>query len=139
MNENKSIGPSHVHEWALNNMDTFPLDDQQRILERFKNLTWIPAMVQELRPWQRWLLKETMKMNIDNGDVPFCLMSISCFSYNLRLNGIDTSDLDDAINTSPRVRAEAEKITFFRAKHGFFFRLLTLKVSLPPIMMLPRR
>ena len=84
----KYIGPSHAYEWALSSMDTFPLDDQQRILERFKNLTWIPDMIQELQPWQRWLLKETIKMNIDNEDVPFCLMSVSCFSYNLRLSDL---------------------------------------------------
>lgn len=114
----KYIGPAHVYEWALDSIDNSPLDGQQRILERFKNLTWIPATVRELQPWQRWLLKEAIKMNIDNENVPFSLMDISCFSYNLRLSGIDTSDLDVAIDTSQRVQREAEKITSFRPKQG---------------------
>ena len=87
----KYIGPSHVFEWALNNMDTFPLNDQQRILERFKNLTWIPKMIQELQPCQRWIMKETIKIKLDDENVPLCLLSVSCFSYNLRLFGIDTT------------------------------------------------
>jgi hypothetical protein len=40
---------------------------------------------------------------LEDESKPFCLMSISCAVYNLKLHGENVTELEEAINTSERV------------------------------------
>jgi hypothetical protein len=67
-------------------------------------------MIKELTPYRRELFKLTVLNKIDDRNMPFCLMSISCIVYNLKQNGVDVTGLEEAINTSERVFEEIEKM-----------------------------
>jgi hypothetical protein len=45
-------------------------------------------------------------MNIDNPEMAFDLMSMSAIIYNLKLQGVDVSDLENKVNNSERVISE---------------------------------
>jgi len=102
--------PSELYEWTINNIDNLPLEEQERTLKNLKELKWIPTMIKELAPYRRKLFKLTVLNNMDDRNMPFCLMSISCILYNLRLNDVNVTDLEEAINTSERVFEEIEKM-----------------------------
>ena len=104
------IRPSEFYEWTINNIDNFSLEEQERTFKNLKDLNWIPTMIKGLNPFQRAVFKLTMLNKLDDKEMPFCLMSLSCILYNLRLNGLDVTGLEQAINTSERVFEEIKKM-----------------------------
>lgn len=103
---NNLIRPSQLYEWTIQNLNYFSLDEQKRLLTNLKELDYIPAFILGLSVYERLLFKNTLICNLENREMPFCLMSLTCCVYNLRINQIDVTGLEDAINTSQRVREE---------------------------------
>jgi len=104
--------PSELYEWTLNNLCKLPDVAQETILENLKHLKWIPNMLDTLTPQQRLIFKLTMVSQIEKDTTPFCLMSITCMVYNLKLRGVDTSDFETLINTSEKIRNKIETECF---------------------------
>ncbi len=103
------IRPSQIYEWVLNNLHTFSSETQEKTLDNLKTLRWVKEMIERLSLFQKELFKHTMMLNIDNPEMPFDLMSISAIIYNLRLQGINVTDLEEKVNTSERVINEIKK------------------------------
>jgi hypothetical protein len=102
--------PSELYEWTLNNMGNMSLELQEKILKDLKYLNWIPTMIRGLDPFQIEVFKSTLLNMLEDKSKSFCLMSISCVVYNLKLHGEDVTELEEAINTSECVVEEIEKM-----------------------------
>jgi hypothetical protein len=103
------IRPSQLYAWTLNNLHKLPAYEQERTLKNMKSLKWIKDTIEGLNPYQREIFKQTLMMNIDNPEMPFDLMSFSAIIYNLKLHGVDVSDLGKRVNTSERVISEIKR------------------------------
>lgn len=101
---NNYYRPSETYIWTLNNLHTLPDGAQEAILENVKNLKWIQEMLKDLSPNERQIFKLTLVSQLEKESTPFCLMSITCIIYNLKLYGVDTSDLEMLIDTSEKIR-----------------------------------
>jgi hypothetical protein len=104
------INPSELYEWTLNNLDSMSLEQQETILKNLEDLKWIPSRIKELTSSQREIFKLTVLNKIDDKNLPFCAMSISCILYNLRLNGVDVTDMVKAVNKSECFIEEIKKM-----------------------------
>jgi hypothetical protein len=104
------IRPSQLYEWTLNNLQNFQADEQEKTLKNLKHLEWVNHTIKNLNPYQREIFKLTMLMNVDNTEMAFDLMSMSAVIYNLKLYGIDVTDLEDKVNNSERVLSEIKKM-----------------------------
>jgi hypothetical protein len=102
--------PSELYEWTLNNFSNMLLEQQDEILKDMNELKWIPSMIKGLEPFQREVFMSTLLNMLEDESKPFCLMSISCAVYNLKLHGENVTELEEAINTSERVFKEIEKM-----------------------------
>lgn len=100
---NYYLRPSELYEWTLNNLHTLPDEAQNSILENLKHLKWVSEMLAKLSPYQREALKLELLNQLEDESFPFCPMSITCIMYNLKLRGVDTSDLETLINTSEKI------------------------------------
>jgi len=103
------IRPSQFYEWILNNLGNMSLEHQNEILKIMKELKCLPSMIKELNPSQREVFKSTLLNMLEDESKPFCLMSITCAVYNLKLHGEDVTELEEAINTSERVFKKLRK------------------------------
>lgn len=106
--------PSELYEWTLNNLHTLPDAAQTTILENLKHLKWIPDMLDTLTPQERLIFKLSMVSQIEKDTTSFCLMSITCIVYNLKIRGVDTSDLEALINTSDKIRNMIEAFNLIK-------------------------
>jgi len=104
------INPSELYEWTLNNLGDMSLERQEKILKNLKKLKWIPSKIKELTSSQREIFKLTVLNKLDDKEMPYCLMSMSCILYNLKLNGLDVKDLEEAINKNERLVEEIKKM-----------------------------
>lgn len=103
------IKPSQLYEWTLNNLHKLSADEQEKTLATLKHLEWVKSIIESLNPYRREVFKLTMLMNIDNPEMAFDLMSMSAIIYNLKLQGVDVSDLENKVNSSERVISEIKK------------------------------
>lgn len=109
---NNYYRPSEAYQWMLNNLHTLPDEAQEVILENLKNLNWVQKMLKNLTPSERQIFKLTLVTQLEKESTPFCLMSITCIIYNLKLYGVDTSDLEKLIDTSEIIRNKIVQLFF---------------------------
>ena len=106
---NYSIQPAQIYEWTINNLHTLPVDAQNKTLENLRFLKWIPDFLEPLNYMELECAKQQNLLLLADGTESTCLMSMSCFVYNLKLKGVDVSDLEEALNTNSGVRNEIKK------------------------------
>lgn len=114
MEDNKKLMRiSDLYPWTLKNIDSFSLQEQDKILENLKQVAWIKSFIQELNPGEHETFKLTIISALENPEIPICVMSLSAMIYNLKKIGIPVSDLEEAVNNSERVRQEAYDMVMF--------------------------
>lgn len=106
------IQPSELYEWTINNLHKLPDAEQAITLENLKHLKWVPDMLDTLSPQERHIFRHTLASQLVKDTIPFCLMSLTCILYNLKLRGVDISDLETLINTSEKIRYNIENECF---------------------------
>lgn len=75
--------PSELYEWELNNLHTFPDDEQDKILPNLQHLKWVQDMLEKLSPYHREAFKFKLLNQLQNEAIPFCPLSITYIIYNL--------------------------------------------------------
>lgn len=116
-NNKKLMRISDLYPWTLKNIDSFSLQEQDQVLKNLKDVEWIKQFIQELNPGEYETFKLTIISALENPEMPLHVLSLSAMIYNLKIIGIESSDLEQAVNNSERVRQEAYDMVMFNIEY----------------------
>ena len=105
---------SDLYPWTMKNIDSFSLQEQDQVLKNLKDVEWIKQFIQKLNPGEHETFKLTIISALENPEMPLHVLSLSAMIYNLKIIGIESSDLEQAVNNSERVRQEAYDMVMFK-------------------------
>lgn len=104
--------PSDLYEWAIEELSkgTFKGFAEEKVLENLKGVEWIQEKFKSLNGLELVKMYYAILEGINDGSMPPDPMSVSAMYYNFTLKGLKTEDMRNAINSSPYLLEEIEKM-----------------------------
>jgi len=112
INGQKWMQPSDLYEWAIKELHkgTFSDFEEEKILNNLKNTEWIKDKFKTLNGMELISMYNSLLKGMQNGSMPPEPMSWSALYYNFSKKGLNTVEMRNAINNSPALFKEIEKM-----------------------------